>query len=44
MDAIKKKINSLKSETEFLTNRIAELERNAKESDAISNQCDLDVR
>ena len=44
MDAIKKKINSLKTETETLNKRITDLEQNTKDSEAVSAQCDVDVR
>ncbi len=44
MDAIKKKMNSLKAETVELLRNIAELEDQTKRSNDISDKCELDVR
>ena len=44
MDAIKKKMSSLKSETEQLKAFITELEEQTTNANKISEQCDVDVR
>lgn len=44
MDAIKKKMQSLKSETENLLKQIAGLEEETKAANDIANQCDADIR
>ena len=44
MDAIRKKMQSLKTETDQLFSTIAKLENNAKEADGDFNQCECDIR
>ncbi|XP_059087995.1 tropomyosin-like [Tigriopus californicus] len=44
MDAIKKKMQSLKSETENLMKGIAALEAETKASNDVANQCEVDIR
>ena len=44
MDAIKKKMQSLKSETENLLKQIGALEDETKAANEIANQCDCDIR
>ncbi len=44
MDAIKKKMNSLKSETLQLQSTIEQLEEQTKQANKISEQCDIDIR
>ena len=44
MDAIKKKMQSLKSETEGLMRQIADLEGKTKAANDVANQCDADIR
>ena len=44
MDAIKKKMQSLKTETENLMKNIAQLEENAKEANDVANQGRLGFR
>lgn len=44
MDAIKKKMQSLKSETENLLKTIAGLDEETKMANDIANQCDADIR
>ena len=44
MDAIKKKMQSLKSETDNLIKAISSLEEQAKSADDIAQQCECDIR
>ena len=44
MDAIKKKMQSLKSETDNLLKSISSLEEQAKSADDIAQQCECDIR
>ncbi len=44
MDSIKKKMNSLKTETLQMQDRIQELEEETAQANKISEQCDHDVR
>ena len=44
MDAIKKKMQSLKSETDNLLKEITSLEEQAKSADDIAQQCECDIR
>ena len=44
MDAIKKKMQSLKTETDNLFQQIANLEAETKTANDLANQCDCDIR
>jgi len=44
MDAIRKKMQSLKSETESLCRTIANFEQEAADANKVSDQCDADIR
>ena len=44
MDAIKKKMQSLKSETDNLIKEIASLDDQARSADEIAQQCECDIR
>ncbi len=44
MDAIKKKMQSLKNETENLLKQIRNLEAETKAANEVANQCDTDIR
>lgn len=44
MDAIRKKMQSMKAETDDLYKKISEYEANAKEANSISDKYDADIR